>query len=126
MRIVALLGLFAGLLTVLGACATPPGEVTTEPDFTGRITQLEQVSGEGTVGRVLVEATLGREGTEYVDKYMVTIKDETLILQRVGGDRRSATFEALIIGQQLQVWFVGPIAESYPAQVAARQIVILG
>jgi len=56
---------------------------------------------------------------------MVTVKDEMLIFEGDGGDRRPATFEALAIGQQVQVWFSGPVKESYPAQVDAGQIVIV-
>jgi hypothetical protein len=72
-----------------------------------------------------VEARVVREDTECLDKHMVTAKDETLILEEDGGERRPATFEALAVGQQVQVWFSGPIRESYPMQVDAQQIVIL-
>jgi len=34
------------------------------------------------------------------------------------------SFEALEAGQQVQLWFTGPVMESYPAQARARQIVI--
>lgn len=61
-----------------------PGAVSKEPDFTGRVTQFQRVSSGGTVGLVLVEARIVREGTEYLDKYMVTGKDDTLILEQGG------------------------------------------
>ena len=127
MKHIGLRGLLAllSLTAIAASCTALPRAVETEADFTGRITQLEYVGTEGRVGLVLVEAKVVREGTEYLDKYMVTVKDDTLILEQVGQDRRPATFEALAVGQQVQVWFSGPVAESYPAQVAARQLLIL-
>ena len=40
-------------------------------------------------------------------------------------ERRPATFEALQVGQKVEAWFTGPVAESYPVQAVASDIVIL-
>ncbi len=47
------------------------------------------------------------------------------IFEQVDQNRRPVTFESLKSGQRAQVWFAGPVAESYPAQVRASQIVII-
>ena len=36
------------------------------------------------------------------------------------------TFADLTVGQTVAAWFTGPVAESYPVQVKASQIVIVG
>lgn len=56
---------------------------------------------------------------------MVTVKDETLILQQDGEERSQAAFEALETNQQVQIWFTGPIMESFPMQGTAQQVVIV-
>jgi hypothetical protein len=60
-----------------------------------------------------------------IRKYMVTIKDETLIFKQDGGNRRQVDFKALETRQQVQIWFSGPILESFPVQGTAQQIVII-
>ena len=110
--------LLAGLMTLAVGCAQSRKALDTKADFTGHVTETGQSS-------ILVEAKVVTEDGEYIDKYWVSIKDETLILEQSGEELGKATFEALQVGQQVQVWFSGPVAESYPAQVTAGQIVIL-
>ena len=106
---------------------SPPGtfkkqEVppATKADLTGFITEIHQIDKEGTLGQVLVES----HADKLVDKYMVTIKDETLIYEQDGDELRQAAFETLETNQQVQIWFSGPIMESFPMQGTAQQVVI--
>ncbi len=106
---------------------SPPGtfkkqEVppATKADLTGFITEIHQIDKEGTLGQVLVES----HADKLVDKYMVTIKDETLIYEQDGDELRQAAFETLETDQQVQIWFSGPIMESFPMQGTAQQVVI--
>ncbi|MFC1902161.1 DUF3221 domain-containing protein [Chloroflexota bacterium] len=92
----------------------------TEADFTGFITEIYPVGKEDSLGQILVES----HADKLVDKYMVTIKDETLIFKQDGGNRRQVTFEVLETKQRVQIWFSGPIMESFPMQGTARQIVV--
>jgi hypothetical protein len=124
-RLLPLATLLIVLMVVTGGCGVVGSMVETEPDFTGEITEIHADGGEGVVGQVLAEAKVVTPDTEYLDKYMVTVRDDTTIFEEVGEERQPAGFEALAVGQRVQVWFTGPIAESYPAQVAARQIVVI-
>jgi len=119
-RLFALLGLLIGLMVVAAGCASAPKALQTESDFTGFITEIHPIGKGGTLGQILVES----HADKLVDKYMVTIKDETLILKQDGENRRQVTFGALETKQQVQIWFSGPILESFPAQATAQQIVI--
>ena len=92
-----------------------------EADFTGFITEIHPIEKKDTLGQILVES----QAEKLVDKYMVTIKDETLIFKQEGEERSQVTFEALETKQQVQIWFSGPIMESFPMQGTAQQVVII-
>ena len=120
-RLFGLLGLVMGLMVVAVNCTPSPKALETEADFIGFITEIHSIGEKGTLGQILVES----HADKLVDKYMVTIKDETLIFKQDGENRRKVTFEALETKQQVQVWFSGPIMESFPMQGTAQQVVII-
>ncbi|MFC2032445.1 DUF3221 domain-containing protein [Chloroflexota bacterium] len=91
-----------------------------EADFSGFITEIHPVGKEDTLGQVLVES----HADKLVDKYMVTIKDETLIFKQNRENHHKVAFEALETQQRIQIWFSGPIMESFPMQGTAGQIVV--
>lgn len=101
--------------------SSTPKPLQTEADFTGWVTEIHPIGNKGTLGQILVEA----HADKIVDKYMVTIKDETLILQQDGEKRSQAAFEVLETAQQVPIWFTGPIMESFPMQGTAQQVVIV-
>ncbi len=60
------------------------------------------------------------------DKYHVAVTEATRIQRRTStGGVRSAALEEITVGLRAEVWFVGPILESYPAQATASRILIL-
>ncbi len=97
-----------------------PKPLQTEADFTGFITEIHPVGKEGTLGQILVES----HADKLVDKYIVTITDETLILEQDGENHRQVDFRVLETTQKVQVWFTGPIMESFPMQGTAERVVI--
>ncbi len=113
------LGLLLGLALVAAGCAAPPAVLVSEPDFTGLITTVS-LGGDGTLGQILVESL----ASESADKYMVTIEDKTHIFEQYGDERYYIAFEALETEQQVQIWFAGPVIESFPMQGTAQQVVI--
>jgi len=120
-RLLAVLGLLMGLMVVAVDCASAPKALETEADFTGFITEINPVGKGGTLGQILVESHIDK----LVDKYMVTIKEETLIFGQDGENRRKVAFEALETKKQVQIWFTGPIMESFPMQGTAQQVVTI-
>ncbi len=105
------------LLIVVNSAPKP---LQTEADFTGWVTEIHPIGDKGTLGQILIES----HADKIVDKYMVTIKDETLIFKQDGENRRKVAFAALETQQRVQIWFSGPIMESFPMQGTARQVVI--
>ncbi len=98
----------------------PPKLLKTEADFIGFITEIHPVEKEGTRGQILVESHVDK----LVDKYVVTIKDETLIFKQDGENLRKVAFAALETKQRVQIWFSGPILESFPMQGTASQVIV--
>jgi len=98
-----------------------PKALETEADFTGFVTEIHPIGKGATLGQILVESHTDK----LVDKYMVTIKDETQIFEQEGEERSQVAFEALETRQRVQIWFSGPIRESFPMQGTAQQVVII-
>lgn len=119
----ALVGLLICSLAV--GCFPWGGAVQGDADFTGQVTDVQHVGKGHVVGTMLVEATVKADEGEYIDTYMVTVTDETLIFEERAGGRRVVTFETVGVGQDVQVWFAGPVKESYPMQGDARQMVVV-
>ena len=107
------------LVTYVAAGCTSVPEPN-EPDITGFITTISTIGEKDTLSQILVESYADK----LVDKYMVTINDETLIFEQKGKERHQVTFKSLGTKQQVQIWFLGPIMESFPTQGTAQQVMI--
>ncbi len=86
-------------------------------DFTGFITEIQALSHGEALGLVSAES----HADKIVVKYVLTITADAEILELNG---ETAGFEALEATQQIQVWFSGPVKESWPMQVDAGKIII--
>lgn len=107
------------LLLVVG-CASPAEPVTTAPDFNGFITGVDAIDNNDVVGSIAVES----EADKLLEKYVVTITKDTAIFRLVDGDYQEISFGDLEEKQWLEIWFDGPVAESWPMQAKALQVVI--
>ncbi len=108
-----------------GGGALPDGP----PDITGSV---ESITGDArdfsdpdeVVGAILVEATPGVASA--YDRASVSINGRTRIFTRApGSEPVPADTLALGIGRQVEVWFTGPVAESYPVQALADVIYVV-
>ena len=117
-----LTGIFtaAAALLLLAGCASPAKPVTTEPDFTGFITGVNTIDNKDVVGSLAVES----HADKIVGKYVVTITKDTGLFRLVDGDYQEISFGDLEEKQWLEIWFDGPVAESWPMQAKAFQVVI--
>jgi hypothetical protein len=132
MRVIGTLGMLA-LLVVIAALAINcdssdeepnGGPLQTEPDLTGVIASAQPIGANGVAGTILVEARVAGNA-ERVDKYVVTVKDETPVFEQQGDDFERISFGELAVGQQARVWFDGPVRESYPLQADALQVIVV-
>ncbi|MBM4446336.1 MAG: DUF3221 domain-containing protein [Chloroflexi bacterium] len=107
------------VISLFSACAI--SKAYAEPDLVGWIDGVQQVKEGEKPGQILV----GSLDDKTSDKYAVTITSMTLIRMLVGDVRYPASFASLEEGKKVQIWFSGPVMESYPAQVVAYKIVIV-
>ena len=103
----------------------PPADILQTADIRGTISSLEIV--QDADGRrllsMLVEGEV--EPDTNVDRALVTISDETLIVIAGSEEKGEATIDELAPGIRVQVVFDGPVAESYPVQAWAGLVEIL-
>lgn len=105
--------------SLLTGCVKPPQG---EADLRGEITRVGQAVGANVV-QILVEERPGVEDGS--DKaYVLVLKDEA-VLRRAGDDYGRARISDLEEGLLVEIWFDGPVAESYPLQGTARNVVIV-
>lgn len=121
----------AAALFSLAGCGAPGGAGDAAPgtraDIRGYVAGAWGVSADPrpgeVVGSVLIEGEL-EEDTRF-DRASVTVTDATRIYRREGDGFTAAAFADLEAGQLVQAVFTGPVAESYPVQATAEEIVIL-
>jgi hypothetical protein len=94
----------------------------TTPDIKGVVTRVNlPSSGRRTI---LVEEKPGELSGSA--KALTTVADTIQIVRRsASGSERPATVADIANGQRVEVWFIGPVAESYPVQATARRVVIV-
>jgi len=88
------------------------------PDIRGVVVNTTRTAGQIAM---LVEGD--PEGGTTYDRASVTVTGSTKVLHR---DGTSATLANVPDGARIEVWFTGPVAESYPVQATADVILILG
>ena len=86
-------------------------------DFIGFITEIQAFSHGDALGLISAES----HADKIVDKYVFTVTVDAEILELNG---ETVAFEDLEVTQQIEVWFSGPVKESFPMQVDAGKVII--
>ena len=110
--------LLALALLVTSACGG--GAANRTADIAGIVTN---VSGRGDGVSVLVESDPSTPSSG--SKASVAVTSGTRITRRAPGGEVAATARELTPGVQVEVWFDGPVAMSYPVQGKALAVVIV-
>jgi hypothetical protein len=121
LRLFGLGGLLIGLALASVNCSATGTPITTEADFAGFTTDIQLSQSTGVAGLLSVES----HADKIVTKYTVTIEDDTLIFRQDGNNLRKADFDAFETRQNVEIWFTGPVLESWPMQATAKQVIIL-
>jgi hypothetical protein len=116
------LPLFAVGAALLLGCTEPEPEPV-QADIRGVVTSLAHGGQEGAVGTLRIEGAKMPD-TRY-DKAVVTLTPDTRIYQREPNGKSPVQFGSLRLGDKVQVRFAGPVAESYPVQARAAEVLIL-
>jgi hypothetical protein len=125
----------AGSGAATGVSDLPGGEV--DPPLAGSpagtptigfVTQVPTILGPRTLlFEEYPERPWGSDASPHTagEKYYVTVTDSTVVRMRLStGEGRPASFDDIAPGMRAEVWFVGPILESYPARATAGRITI--
>lgn len=127
LALVATLGISGCVAAIPTVTPIPSPDVQDGWDIRGEITDLgiagRRSQDMGILGAILVEGEI-KEDTLY-DKAGITINDQTRIVMVQKEMRWQVAFDVLQVGQQVEVRFSGPVAESYPVQATAAEIAIL-
>lgn len=97
------------------------------PYITGHITEVNS-NEEGETQRILVEedTTVHEPADPGGEKIWFGLNDQTeLLIRQDDGSLSESTIETLEVGQKVEGWTTGVIAESYPEQTTAKRIVVL-
>lgn len=105
-------------LAVVG-CAPEPRPPSGDPSIRGEITSLDPTD-EGA--SMLVESS--GEPVFEVDKAQVTLDEASVLLRVTKDGYESANISDLDEGDVVDVWFEGPVAESYPVQAYGGTVVV--
>ena len=106
---------------VIAACSNPTEPMDTEPFIVGTVTDIEQ-------HRVLVEENVSvNEPLENGgNKIYFSVNDATkLYRQSYDGSLKKIAFTELKMGDKVKGWVKGAVADSYPQQGLAGQIILI-
>lgn len=126
MRAPATLPLLALALVTSAVCATKVALPTREPEVRGVVTAVTPAdageTGSERLGTLRVEANPADSSGSA--KWVLTITGNTIVLMRPGEMTEPASFQRLVIGQRVDAWVTGPVAESYPMQATASHLLV--
>jgi len=102
------------------ASPSPSAPPSSAADITGTVSDLSAGTGDDAPPVLLVVADPGSGSS--VDRASVRVTADTVVWTAEGARGTAAD---LAVGEQVAVWFTGPVAESYPVQATAGVIQVL-
>ncbi len=113
---------------VLGGCNTSGGVARTEPAVRGVITSLDLAENAKAAHMLVVwtdDPDVG-DSTDLVAA-QVGIASDAIVERTAGsGDYERIEPSELQVGDIVEVWFTGPVRESYPGQADAERVRVTG
>jgi hypothetical protein len=106
------------ILLLLTVAVTACGSAQTLPTYPRTILGTITDIGDRLLVEQNPEATIG-------DKILFSLSDKTQIFRRNQGNIHAKTSDDLAVGQRVEVWAEGGVAESWPGQAEATVIVII-
>ena len=121
---VAALGVVTLCAVFLLAAACVPATVPSEaPSIVGRVETLDGAVRGQSIVTLMVRGT-PREGATF-DAASVRVTRDSKVFRGTRGHPSAAAPGDITVGDEVMVWFTGPVAESYPVQATAGTVLIL-
>lgn len=92
-----------------------PEVLTSPPDFTGWVMEVDPGNGQ-----IRVES----QADKIVRPVNVILTKDTLIFRRKAGVLRQIDISDVHLQDQAELWLIGPVPSSFPADVNARQVIV--
>ena len=89
--------------------------LTSPPDFVGWVLEVDPGSGQ-----IKVES----QADKIVRTVTVKLAKDSLIVRREGGVLRQVDISEVHLQDQAELWLIGPVPGSFPAEVSVRQVVV--
>lgn len=89
--------------------------LTSPPDFVGWVLGVDPGRNQ-----IRVES----QADKIVRPVTATLTADTLIFRREAGVLRSVDFSEVHLKDQAELWLIGPVPSSFPAEVTVRQVVV--
>jgi hypothetical protein len=106
---------------LLAACGAGTSLPDADPSIQGSITSVSP----GKDGQVTIRVEAAGTPLYAYDKASVNVTmDSRVLRESVDGSIEQATQSDLALGQLVDVWFDGPVAESYPVQAYGATVLI--
>lgn len=111
---------------LLSACEAgeeePDVDRFSDPSIRGLVATRDDGEGQ-IVGTMLIEGKLAPDTS--FDRAFVRVDSDTEFYRREGAATVAASWADVAVGQTVEAWFEGPVAESYPVQAYAARVRIL-
>ena len=116
----AVVGGCGGAMAAQPASPSPSAPPLSPADITGSVKDLSVGAGGDALPVLLVAASPGNAGS--VEGAQMRVTKDTVVWTAAGVRGNAAD---LAEGEQVGVWFSGPVAESYPVQASAGAVLVL-
>ncbi len=122
----------AVLLALIAACGQNTSSGSTSGTQTpcektslikGNIVTISHISSGNSIGGFLLDGT--KEKQAEFDRVFVNVRSDTKVFEQQQNECNTLTFADLKSGQRVQIQSTGVVAQSYPPQIQATEIVIL-
>ena len=118
--LVALLALTVALIVMMGDASTKPP--STDPDMrSARIAGAERTDDGWSL---LLQVDPENVTSGSYDAASVRVDAKTKLFRPAEDGYERVEMETVVLADMLDVWFTGPVAESYPVQATAGTIVV--
>jgi hypothetical protein len=104
------------IIQVQQRTGSPAAEaISSAPDFTGWV-----MSVDGGSNQIRVES----QADKIVRPVTVKLTKDTLLFRREAGVLKQIDISEIQIKDQAELWLIGPVPTSFPAEVSVRQVIV--
>ena len=97
------------------AASPTPEALNSPPDFVGWVLGVDPGSSQ-----IKVES----QADKIVRPVTVIVTKDTVVFRREGGVLRQIDISDVRLQDQAELWLIGPVPSSFPAQVNVRQVIV--